>query len=115
MAITEAFANTQSVGTTEHDLPSDTTSLGSQTDDGVYQPFLDLSALADGDTFTFRVYEKAQAGDTQREFWKQSFSNTQGAKGWPGPSFVLMNGWTMTLKKDAGTDRTITWSIRKIA
>jgi hypothetical protein len=116
MAITEPYANTQAVGATEHDLPSDTTSLGAITDDGIYQCFLDLNALADGDVFEFRAYEKVQSSDTQRCFYLQQFSNAQGTQdNWVSPSFILLHGWTMSLKKITGTDRTITWSIRKVA
>lgn len=116
MAITEAFAGTQAVGTTEHDLPSDTTTLGSQTDDGVFQVWLDLNALADGDIFRLKAYEKVQSSDTQRCFWSHDFANAQGTEdNWPSPSFILMHGWTFSLTKIAGTDRTITWSIRKVA
>lgn len=116
MAISEAFANTQTVTTTEHDLPSDTTTLGAQTDDGVYQIFLDLNALADGDTFRLKVYEKVQSTDTQRVFFQQDIANAQGIEDvWVSPSFILIHGWTVTLTKVAGTDRIITWSIRKVA
>lgn len=118
MAISEAYANTQSVTTTEHSLPNDATySAGSAiTTDGVYQLWLDLNALADGDTFTLKGYEKVQSTDTQRVFFIQSFSNAQGtADNWVSPSFILLHGWDFTLIKNAGTDRTITWSIRQIS
>lgn len=117
MAITEYAANTQSVGTTEHSLSTDTSGPDVDTTDGIYQCFLDLNALANGDTFEFRVYEKVQSTDTQRVAFMATFSNAQGADAaiWVSPSFILLHGWDMTLKKFAGTDRTITWSIRRIA
>jgi hypothetical protein len=31
------------------------------------------------------------------------------------PGLLLMNGWTVTMKKNQGTDRTIDWSIRQVA
>jgi hypothetical protein len=34
---------------------------------------------------------------------------------WVSPSFVLMNGWDMTLRQTAGTGRAYPWSIRKVA
>ena len=116
MAISEAFAGNQTVTTTEHDLPSDTTSLGSQTTDGVYQVFLDLNALADADTFRFSAYEKVGSGSTQRRFFSQEISNAQGTEdNWVSPSFILIHGWTFTLQKVSGTDRSIDWSIRSVA
>lgn len=116
MAISEAFAGTQSVTNDEWDLPTDTTNLSTQTDDGVYQVFLDLNAVADGDVFRFKAYEKVQSSDTQRVFFSVDIANAQGTEdNWVSPSFILLHGWTFTLEKISGTDRTITWSIRKVA
>ncbi len=117
MAITEAFAGSQSVTTDEWDLPTDSTTVtATNTDDGVYQVWLDLNALADGDVFRFRAYEKVGSGSTSRVFWAHDFANAQGTEdNWVSPSFVLMHGWTFTLERIAGSDRTIDWSIRKIA
>jgi hypothetical protein len=117
MAITEAFANTQSVTATEHSLPRDATysSASPQTDDGVYQCFLDVNAIAFGDEFQFRVYEKVQSTDTQRIVYEAIIAGPQSTPIFVTPSLVLLHGWDMTLLKLAGTDRTITWSIRKVA
>ena len=59
-AVSEAFAGTQSVTTTEHSLPTDATYDGDapQAGDGLYQVFLDLNALVGGDLFRFRIYEE---------------------------------------------------------
>ena len=117
MAIAEYAAGSETVSTTEHSLTTDTAGPDTQTDDGVYQCFLDLNALALGDSFEFRVYEKVQSSDTQRVVLLQSWSNAQGTDGaiWVSPSLVLIHGWDMTLIKTAGTDRAITWSIRRIS
>lgn len=117
MAISEAFAGSETVSGTEWSLTTDTAGPDVETSDGVFQCFLDLNAVALGDTFEFRVYEKVQAADTQRVALIQTFSHAQGADAaiWISPSLILINGWDMTLKKTAGTDRTITWSIRKVA
>ena len=116
MAISEAYAGTEAVTNDEWSLTADTTTIGAITTDGIYQVYLDLNALADGDIFRFRGYEKVQAADTQRIFFEINFSNAQGnVDNWVSPSFILMHGWEFTLEKLAGTDRTITWSIRKVA
>lgn len=115
MAISEAFAGSETVGTTEHSLTTDTAGPDLETSDGVFQVFLDLSALANGDIFQFRGYEKVQAGDTQRVFVEYTFAHAQSTPNWVSDSFVLLHGWDFTLDKMAGTDRAITWSIRKIA
>ena len=113
MAITEAFAGSETVSTTEWSLTTDTAGPDVETSDGFFQPFLDLNALAAGDEFVFKIYEKAQAADTQRLVHQAYFNGPQYMPIYVGPALMLMHGWDMTLDKLAGTDRAITWSIRK--
>lgn len=115
MAVTEAFAGSETVGTTEHSLTTDTGGPDVETSDGVFQLWLDLNALASGDEYQIRLYEKVQSGDTQRiaEEWIATYAQSKPI--FVSPSFILLHGWDFTLKKLAGTDRTITWSIRKVA
>ena len=115
MAITEAFTGSQDVSTSEWSMTTDSAGPDTETSDGVFQAFVDLNAAAAGDRFEFRLYEKAQSGDTQRLAYREVFDGAQTEPLFISPSFVLINGWDMTLLKIAGTDRTITWSIRKIA
>jgi hypothetical protein len=113
MAVTEAFAGSSSIGTTEFDLPSGSTSLGAQTTAGVYQLFLDCNAVAAGDRFEVYLYEKVQSSSTQRKCETWTIAGVQANPDWVGPSVMLINGWTMSVKKISGTDRTIGYSIRK--
>ena len=115
MAITEAYAGTETVTTTEWSLTTDTAGPDADTNDGVYQCFLDLNALLKGDVFEFKVYEKVGAASTQRLVYSVRFANAQSEPVWVGPSLVLLHGWDFTLKKISGTDRAIDWSVRKIA
>lgn len=118
MAISEAFAGTQDVDGTEWSMPRDASfdSAQPQTADGVYQAFIDLSTMATGDEYQIRIYEKAQAGDTQRVVYQSNLVGPQSPPMWVSPSLVLINGFDFTLKRIAGaTARTITWSIRSIA
>lgn len=115
MAISEAFTGTETVGTTEHSLTTDTAGPDAETSDGVFQAFLDLNALAAGDVFVFKVYEKVLSSSTQRLAYSATFAGAQGAPVWVSPCLILMHGWDMTLNKVSGTDRSIDWSIRKIA
>jgi hypothetical protein len=115
MAIAEAYAGSQAVTNDEWDLPSDTTTLGAITTDGVYQCWLDLNALAKADVFEFKVYEKVGSGSTQRVVYAVRFANAQTEPVWVSPSLILLHGWTMSLNKISGTDRTIDWSIRQVA
>lgn len=118
MAITiSAFTGSETVTTTEHSMTTDTAGPDADTTDGAYQAILDLSALANGDKFEFRAYEKVLAAGTQRCFFYQAFNDAQGADSanWMSPTFMLGNGWDFTLKKLAGSDRNIDWSINKAA
>jgi hypothetical protein len=102
MAISEAYAGTETVSTTEWSLTSDSAVLGAIATDGIYQVFLELNNLDAGDVFEFKVYEKVLSGD-------------QGEPVFVTPSLILMHGWEMTLDKISGTDRAISWSIRSVA
>jgi hypothetical protein len=115
MAITEAFTGSETVGTTEWSLTTDTAGPDVETSDGVFQTLIDVNAMAAGDQFQVRVYEKVQASDTQRVMHEAILTGAQSQPIYTIPSLILMNGWDVTLKKVAGTDRTITWSIRKVA
>lgn len=117
MAISEAFSRSaQSVGTSEYSIPGNTTSgvPTSQTDDGVYQCFIDLVNMAKGDEYQFAIYEKAISGGTSRQIFFQTFLGDH-ASLFVTPTLILMHGWDMTMKKLAGTDRTFDMSIRKVA
>jgi hypothetical protein len=104
MAIAEPYSGTETVTTDEWDLPTDTTTLGAITTDGVYQPQLELNNLAKGDL----------SGSTQRVVYRARFANAQSDPVWVGPSLILIHGWTMSLVKISGTDRAISWSIRSV-
>jgi hypothetical protein len=118
MAISQAYTNSQTISTGEHSMPNDAGySSGSPiTVSGVYQAFVDLSAMAAGDEFELTVYEKISgSGSTQRVVYKKNFFGSCAMPIQVTPSLVLINGWDMTLKKIAGTDRSIEWSIRRAA
>jgi len=117
MAITELISGTESVGTTEHSLATDTSydTGDAQTTDGVFQVFLDVSDMVAGDELQIRGYEKCRSGDTQRRFFQGTLVGPQGDPIWVSPSFILMHGWDFTLDCIAGTTITVHWSIRQVA
>lgn len=115
MAISEAFSGSFAVSTTEYDLPSASTTLSSQTTDGVYQVFLDLNALTSTEEYRLRIYEKTRSSSTQRIVEEVIISGAQTQPVYVTPALLLLHGWTVTLKKNQGTDRTIEWSIRQVA
>lgn len=115
MAISEAFSGSETVSTTEWSMTTDTAGPDTQTDDGIYQVFIDANAVTASDVFTFTVYEKVLAASTQRKVFTAQFAGAQSQPVWVSPSLILMHGWDMTLVKVSGTDRNFDWSIRKVA
>lgn len=117
MALTEAYAGSFTVSTTELSLVSGTSTLQEVATEGVYQVFLDLSALANGDVFEVRVYEKVRSASTKRVVALYVFADAQGADNANAvlPPLHLMHGWDVTIDRTAGADRTIEYSIRRAA
>ena len=81
----------------------------------MYQVLLDLSALAAGDQFELKLYEKIVSTGTQRLVETWTFSGAQSRPIFAAPSMILLHGWDMSLKRIAGSDRSIGWSIRQVA
>lgn len=115
MAIAELYSGTETVGTTEHSLTTDTAGPDADTTDGVFQVFLELNALAVGDEFLFQVYEKVLSSSTQRLVYSVMFAGVQSTPVWVSPSLIMLHGWDATLKKVTGTDRAVNWSIRQVS
>lgn len=115
MTITiEAYTGTETVGTTEWSITTDTAGPNVDANVGIYQAFIDLSALQAYDVYQFKCYEKARTGDTQRVVFSAYFEGVQADPIAVTPTLILGVGWDMTLKKLSGTDRAIAWRISKI-
>jgi hypothetical protein len=116
MAISESFNGSAAIGTTEYDLPSDSTTVSAQATDGIYQLFLDLSELTVTESYQLRIYEMVQSGGTQRVIDETVISGVQTNEPiYVTAALLLIHGWTYTLTKLQGTDRDIAWSIRQVA
>jgi hypothetical protein len=104
------------ISTTEYSLPADTTTgvPTSQTDDCLLQGWIDFGALVAGDQYEWKFYEKVNgSGATQRVI---ATGYATGAQVGPVviPTFIVGEGWDITVKKLTGTDRAIGWSLRKV-
>lgn len=109
MAVTSFASGSQTCTTlTEHTLQATSTTAG------VYQFFLDLNDLADGESLEIRIKEEVQnSSATQRVFWYDTVANAQGEeKIWVSPAFMLLNGWAFSIEA-VGTP-VIPWSIRTV-
>lgn len=114
MAITEYKTGTATISTTEYSLVTPGTTLASDATDGVYQVFIDTSNLAAGDEYQIFIKEKVTSGGSQRTIYSSTLEGAQGAP-FVTPTLILMHGWDVTVDKIAGTDRSISWSIRQVA
>jgi hypothetical protein len=117
MAISEVYTiSAATISTSEYSIVNGGTTLQNITDDGIYQLFLDLSDMVDGDILELKIYEKVTSGATKRVVHYETLAHDQGtAENYASPSLILMHGWDMTLKRIGGTDVSVTGSIRKIA
>lgn len=114
MAISEAYTGSGTIGTTEFSFVNGSTTLATDTSDGVFQLFVDLSTMTSTEEYSIRIYEKATSGGTKLNVYEAARFGVQPSL-FVSPSLVLLHGWDMTAQKIAGTDRSISWSIRKIA
>lgn len=114
MAITAPYEDSAVIGTTLYSLPNDSTTLTPITVDGVYQVFLDLAAMTVTEQYEVTILEKVTAAGAQREVFQAVIAGTA-APCWVSPSLILMHGWDVQVRKLAGTDRSIGWSIRQVA
>lgn len=114
MTIT-TIEGSMTVSTTELSVISGTSTLQNSTTAGIYQLFLDLNALAAGDIFQLLIKEKVQSGGTQRVFHREQLNGPQNTANFTSVSILLKNGFDFTLKKLAGTDRAIPYSLRYVS
>lgn len=100
------------IGTTEYFLASNSTTKTNQTEDCELQPWIDFGAMVAGDQYSVKLYEAVNGG-TQRSYVIAVLTGTQ-AFPWVGPTLKLGDSWEISVKKIAGTDRSIGWSLRKL-
>lgn len=105
-------SDSATIGTTEYFLASDSTSKTDQTDDVMLQAWIDWGNLASGDQYEWKVYEKINAG-TQRVVAHGVVTGVQ-SNPTVTPALVVGDGWEVSVKKLAGADRVIGWSLRKV-
>lgn len=113
MAAITLTQDSATIGTTEYFLASDSTTATYQTTDVVLQVFLDFGAMAAGDQYLIKFYEKVDG--TNAECFYQAYVDGVQSQMWVSPSFILGVGWEVSLDKISGTDRSIPWTLAKIA
>ena len=112
VTINELFNGSASISTTEYSLTNNSTTLTAQASSAALQIMLDLNALAAGDQYDLKIYEKCRSGGTQRMVDTWTLTGAQSGPIFVTPTIQVKYGWEVTLKKITGTDRTIEWSLR---
>ncbi|MCB1711295.1 MAG: hypothetical protein KDH96_02080 [Candidatus Riesia sp.] len=114
MALAELYTGTEAVSTTEWSLTTDTAGPDTNTTEGIYQAFIDVSDMIAGDQLRLKIYEKVRSGDTQRLLYQKVLTGIQSEPVFVTPALHLKHGWDYTLYAVAGTI-TVNWSIRQVA
>jgi hypothetical protein len=115
MAVTQYDSiSAVSISTTEISILTGTSTLTDSTDAGAYSLAVDgiAAAMAKGDEFEVRIYDKVLTGSTRRLVFSARLADAQ-SEIFVTPTLMLVHSWNMTLKKIAGTDRNFDASIRK--
>ena len=110
------YTGSETFSTTEWSLTTDIAGPDAQTTVGLYQCFIDFSALAVGDQYQVKCYEKIISGGTQRVIATWIINGPLADPIWTHEVPIpLMWGWDFTVDKLAGADAAGTWSIRNVA
>lgn len=112
MAIT-LVSDSATIGSTEYSLAADSTTLAAQTDDCILQVWIDFDAMAAGDEYRIRLYEKINGGTARTAIDTRVYGDQ--STPWISPSLIVGDGWDVTVQKISGTDRSIPWSLRKVS
>jgi hypothetical protein len=118
MAITLTYksGNAATITNTETSLAVDggSTTLQTLTDKGLYQLIYKSTAMAKGDEFRLRVYEKASTGASKSVLFSATLSDVQSEQ-FTHPPVMLGLGWDMTAQRTGGSNRAAHWSIRRVS
>jgi hypothetical protein len=114
MPIAEAYSGSATIGTATYSLPNASTTLTPIDEPGVYQVFIDTANISFGDSYRIEVLEKVTAAGSQRGIYEAVISGVM-ADSWVSPSLIFLHGWDVRVTKISGTDRALSWSVRKVA
>jgi hypothetical protein len=113
MALDMSYASvTRSTwGADEYSIINNTTTIAASSDAGMYQLWVDFSALVAGDAYDIFLNEKAKSGGTQR---KELIGTALLGSGlWKSPALMLGHGWDFSIKKRSGSDQSLDITIRR--
>ena len=109
---TQVYSGSASVGTTPFSLPNNSTTLTPRTDPKDVCAFVRFASLAVGDRFQIDFLDKVSGAGDPQDSVGSFIVQGPGSFAIMTPTFPLIHGWDVQVKKLAGTDRTVTWSLR---
>jgi hypothetical protein len=90
------------VGNTEKSVVTGATGPVANTEEGLFQLFLDVADMIGGDVLEISVYEKQFAGGTQKKMLLTTLTGDQTIDLWASPLFFMKHGWDFTVKVTTG-------------
>lgn len=103
------------ISTTEYSVTNNSTSIATNTADGIFQLFVDDQGnMTKTEEYQIRVLEKVHNGGTQKQVFLATIKGVQ-SEVFVTPPLALGNGWDFTIKKLAGTDRAFDARITQLA
>ena len=114
MAITIYRSGTAIIGTAEYSLVNNSTTLATDTTPGVFQVFIDLTAMQGGDEYIINIKDRTVSGGAQLVIYESTLEGTQTSP-FVAPTLILFYGWDVTVQRITGVNRSISWSIRQVA
>lgn len=106
------------ISTTEYSVTNDSTTIATNTADGIFMLFLtDTGTTTQMDKtseYEIRVLEKVHNGGTQEAIFRATIKGVQ-SEPFVTPPLPLGNGWDITVKKLAGTTANFDARITQLA
>jgi hypothetical protein len=110
----QLYGGSASISTTPFSLVNGSTTGASVTTPDNVSAMLEIASMAAGDRYEINFLDKTQSsGGTQRSIHKVVVQGPGAPLVIMTPFLPMVHGWDVQVTKLAGTDRTVTWSLRK--
>ena len=110
---TQVYNGSASIGTTPFSLPNNSTTLTPMTDAQDVSAWVKFASLAVADRFQVEILDKMTGMGDAQETVEKFIVQGPGSPVILTPFIPLIHGWDIRVTKLSGTDRTVTWSLRK--
>lgn len=108
-----SYDGNATIGSNQYSLTALSTGSNAINSTGVFQILFDLSNVTSSDGFIYKILDKVNITGSQIVLTSGTLNSSNGPA-WTSNGYYLAHGWDVTLAKASGTDRNISWSIRKV-